>query len=91
MKMLFCLELSMTKTHSAGMHEKTFDSILSDDQMRAQLERREVFFFKRPGPNWQLIERQIERLGFGEKYFVTCISAVRGELTKITPSMAHAA
>jgi hypothetical protein len=68
-----------------------FDSIMSDAQMRAQLERQEVFFFKKPASNWQSIERQIERLGFGDAYFVTCVSGGRGELTKITPAMAQAA
>jgi len=51
--------------------------------MRAQLERGETFLFKIS--MWQEIERQIERLGFDDSYFVTEVSAKRGKFTKVTP------
>ena len=53
--------------------------------MREQLKRGETFCFTF-GTKWQQIEQQIERLGFGEDYFVTQIKARRGKLTKVTPA-----
>jgi hypothetical protein len=65
------------------MAAQCFDCLLSDDEMRAQLERGEPFFFKLP--QWHLIEHQIERLGFEDGYFVTQVDARRGTLIKVTP------
>jgi hypothetical protein len=66
------------------MAQQCFDCLLSDDEMRAQLKRGQTFFFKLS--KWQAIERQIERLGFGDFYFVTQVDARRGTLTKVTPA-----
>jgi hypothetical protein len=66
------------------MAAQCFDSLLSDDQMLAQLQRREAFSLK--VSKWQLIERQIERLGFGEFYIVTQVEAGHGKLTRVTPA-----
>lgn len=66
------------------MAKQCFDSLLPDDQMREQLKRGETFCFSF-GNNWQEIEQQIERLGFGDNYFVSQIKARRGKMTKVTP------
>ena len=66
------------------MAAQCFDSILSDDQMLAQLQQGETFFFKLS--KWQLIERQIERLGFDDFYFVAQVESGRGKLTKVSPA-----
>jgi hypothetical protein len=66
------------------MPSQSFDWLLSDDQMLAQLQRGETFSFK--FSKWQLIERQIERLGFEDCYIVTQIDSVRGTLTKVSPT-----
>jgi hypothetical protein len=65
------------------MAAQHFDSLLSDGEMRVQLSRSETFFFK--GPKWHVIERQIERLGFEEIFFVTEVDSVRGRMIKVTP------
>jgi hypothetical protein len=65
------------------MAEQYLDSLLPDDQMRARLQGGQALLFK--VAKWQEIERQIERLGFGEQYFVTQVSAKRGKLTKVAP------
>ena len=51
--------------------------------MRAQLERGEPFLLK--VAKWQDIERQIERLGFEDSFYITQVTAKRGKLTKVTP------
>ncbi len=44
---------------------------LEDEKMRTLLEKRETIVFKGLGREWQRIERQVERLGFGELYIVS--------------------
>jgi hypothetical protein len=66
------------------MAAQCFDSLLTDEQMLAQLQRGETFVFKLA--QWQAIERQIERLGFDDFYFVTQVDSGRGTLTKVTPA-----
>ena len=48
-----------------------YTSRLGDDEMRAHLEKEDILLFKGLGGEWQLIERQVERLGFGEAYVVS--------------------
>ena len=67
------------------MSAKTFNSILADEEMRAYLENDSPLVFEGMAKNWQLIERQVERLGFGDKYFVSQAMGLRGQLTKVTP------
>jgi hypothetical protein len=67
-----------------GMAAQCFDSLLTDDQMLAQLQRGGTFFFKLA--QWQAVERQIERLGFDDFYFVTQVGSERGKFTKVTPA-----
>jgi len=44
---------------------------LQDDEIRMHLEKRETIVFKGLGREWQDIERQVERLGFGDLYIVS--------------------
>jgi hypothetical protein len=68
------------------MTEKTtFSAMFSDEQMRAYLEANSSLVFDGATTNWQQIERQVERLGFGNKYFVSQAMGLRGELTKVIP------
>src|SRR5262249_32484405 len=53
---------------SAGV---IYTYLLQDDQMRSHLEKQDTLVFKGLAREWQEIERQVERLGFGEVYVVT--------------------
>ncbi len=48
-----------------------YTSRLADDELRTHLENRDNLLFKGLGREWQQIERQVERLGFGELYVVS--------------------
>jgi hypothetical protein len=65
------------------MAPPTCDCLLSDAQMHAQLELGHRFSLM--VPQWQEVERQIERLGFGDIYVVTLVNAKRGKITRVTP------
>jgi hypothetical protein len=53
--------------------------------MRIYLEGGAVILFQGIGNDWQAVERQIERLGFGDFYVVTRTRGRRGNLTKVSP------
>jgi hypothetical protein len=65
---------------------KPLSFILSDDQMRVYLAANRSLVFEGLAMHWQEVERQVERLGYGEKYFVSRTKGVRGDLTKVTPA-----
>ena len=72
--------------HSSSVPAKhIFTFILSDDQMRAHLRSGSTLIFKGLERDWQTVERQVERLGFGELYLVCRTSGRRGDLTKVSP------
>ena len=48
---------------------------MTDAELRQRLEAKDTLFFVGEEANWQSIERQIERLGFGDMYVV---SSTRG-------------
>jgi hypothetical protein len=48
---------------------------VSDNELRAQLEARDTILFVGEQVSWQDIERQVERLGFGELYIVSATQA----------------
>ena len=65
----------------------TYDRPLSDDELRSHLERGDTVLFKGTPKAWQDIERQVERLGFGDDY---AVSRTRGaareqDVTRVTP------
>jgi hypothetical protein len=48
-----------------------YTRLLSDEELRPHLERRDVVAFKGVGREWEEIERQVESLGFGDAYAVS--------------------
>lgn len=48
-----------------------YTQLLSDDELLAHLERGDSITFQGPALEWQKIERQVERLGFGDQYTVS--------------------
>ncbi len=56
---------------------------LEDEEMRKHLENGETIVFKGLAREWQHIERQVERLGFGELYVVSQRGSSSGD-TKVT-------
>jgi hypothetical protein len=63
---------------------QTLGELLSDEQLRPHLESGETLLFrgKKLGP----LERQIERLGFADHYFVSMTKGPHGETTRLTPA-----
>ncbi len=68
-----------------------YTRLLTDDELRAHLDRGESIGFSGPAPHWQDIEEQIERLGFGGEYAVsrTGKGGARGEEDLIRVSPLH--
>ncbi len=62
---------------------------LSDDELRPHLERGDAVVFKEAAKAWHEIERQVERLGFGDAYAVsrTRRAGATGEegITRVSP------
>ncbi len=58
----------------------------SDAEMRAHLEQGNSLFFPGMGREWEKLERQVERLGFGEVYFVSRTKGLRGDCAKVRPT-----
>ena len=48
-----------------------YTRLLSDEELRPHLERGDSVAFKGLGREWEEIERQVERLGYGETYAVS--------------------
>jgi hypothetical protein len=48
-----------------------YTRLLSDEELRPHLERGDGIAFKGLGREWEEIERQVERLGFGDTYVVS--------------------
>jgi len=68
--------------------QQKLSGILSDDEMRLHLERGDMLVFQGMGGNWEEMEEQIERLGFGNQYLVLRGDALSGERTKAIPARA---
>lgn len=49
----------------------TYDRLLSDEELRPHLERGDTVLFKAMPKAWHEIERQVERLGYGDDYAVS--------------------
>ena len=65
--------------------KQTFSYILSDDQMRSHLQSGNTLLFEGLADDWETVERQIERLGFGDTYLVSLVKGRGGDLTKVMP------
>ena len=68
--------------------ETTYTRLLNDQEMSTHLENRDTLLFKGLGREWQQIERQVERLGFGDRYVVSQTGA-RESSTKVGPLKAR--
>ena len=63
----------------------TCTRLLDDREMRGHLEKKETLLFKGLGQEWQAIERQVERLGFGDDYVVS-VSGSRPGSVRVKPA-----
>lgn len=64
--------------------EQTYTRLLADAELRAHLEKRDTLIFQGLGREWQQIERQVERLGFGELFIVSQRVSEQSS-TRVTP------
>ncbi len=69
----------------------TYTRALNDDELLAHLQSQDHVLLRVPGLRWQEVERQVERLGFGEAYFVAETQGSRGACCRIEPFRARAA
>ena len=68
--------------------ETVYTRPLNDQEMSTHLENQDTLLFKGMGREWQQIERQVERLGFGDRYAVSQLSG-RQSVTKVSPLKAQ--
>ena len=61
--------------------------LLRDEELSDHLRKGHTLLFKGLGNEWQQIERQVERLGFGETYFVSQLEGHESS-TKLSPAVA---
>ena len=54
--------------------KRTHTRLLSDGELRLQLQSRDIVVFEVRDVSWQKVERQVERLGFGDLYTVSVAS-----------------
>jgi len=60
--------------------------LLRDEELSDHLRKGHTLLFKGLGKEWQEIERQVERLGFGETYFVSQLEGHESS-TKLSPAI----
>ena len=65
--------------------EHTYTRPLSDEELRRHLDANDTVVFKDAPVRWQEIERQVERLGFGERFIVSSTKGKHGRACKIRP------
>jgi len=65
-----------------------YTDLIEDEQLRAHLEKQQTLLFQGLAREWQQIERQVERLGFGDSYVVSQRS-IRGS-TRVSVERAAA-
>ncbi len=65
--------------------QSKYTRLLADEEMRGHLERKETLLFEGLGHEWQKIEEQVERLGFGEVYIVSKSGSHPGSV-RVKPS-----
>ncbi len=63
--------------------------LLLDDELICHLEQRRTLLFKGLGTEWHIIEKQVDRLGFGELYAVSQVGS-RECSAKVTPVLVAA-
>jgi hypothetical protein len=72
--------------------ERIYMQPLSDDELRPQLEAMATIMFDGQTVEWEEVDRQVERLGFGDLYIVSCTQGRSGNDAKISlkPAFAQA-
>ncbi|MCX6930480.1 MAG: hypothetical protein NT154_45840 [Verrucomicrobia bacterium] len=68
--------------------EITYVRLLTDQEICMHLEQQDTLLFVGLKREWQQIEHQVERLGFGDRYVVSQIAG-RRSLTKVSPLQAR--
>ena len=63
----------------------TYTQLLTDDELRPHLEAKDTILFRNITIRWQHIERQVERLGFEERCWVSFTSGKDGDACKVVP------
>lgn len=63
--------------------KRIYTKPLADQELRRQLEANHMVLFVGPSLKWQSVERQVERLGFGESYIVSCTRRPNATASKI--------
>ncbi len=63
----------------------TYSRPLTNLELLAHLRAEDRVVIKVPGLRWQLVEREIEQLGFGDQFVVSATNGKHGECCKIEP------
>jgi hypothetical protein len=79
------LKQGCAKSVSNWDMEHTYNRLLTDDELRQHLEAKDTIIFAGWPFRWQELERQVERLGFGELFLVSALRGKRGDSCKIGP------
>ena len=62
-----------------------YKRLLTDEEIRDLLHRNEIIVFDGMSREWQKVEQQIEKLGFGDTYIVSQRKGPRGGSIKAAP------
>jgi hypothetical protein len=64
--------------------KRIYTKPMTDQELRSALEARDTIFFMGRAIKWQEVERQVERLGFGDSYIVSCTQGQHAAGSKIS-------
>jgi hypothetical protein len=57
---------------------------LTDEELRQELEAKDTILFIGTDLTWQEVERQLERLGFGDSYIVSAVKGTDYSFSRIS-------
>jgi hypothetical protein len=57
---------------------------LTDEELKSELEAKDTILFMGTDLTWQEVERQLERLGFGDSYIVSVVKGTDYSLARIS-------
>jgi hypothetical protein len=63
----------------------TYTRPLNDQELAKHLSAQDQLVLRVPGLRWQDVERQVDRLGFGESFLVAETKGSRGHCCRIEP------
>ena len=63
--------------------KRVYTKPMTDQELRSALEARDTIFFLGRTIKWHEVERQVERLGFGDLYIVSCTQGSHATESKI--------